>query len=304
MKRILVTGATGFLGKRFCALMAASGYEIVPLVRESSDTTQLGSVGQSAVRLPSSGQFGCDLWQKIGRVDCVAHFAVEYGRGDTPASDVLRSNLVFPLEVLEFAMQSGTKLFLATDTCFSTDYPYLQAYTRSKKAFADWAEWRLSEDAPIRFVNLVLQHPYGPGDGEGKFVPWLVKECLRQTTRIEMTEGLQQKDFIFIDDVVSAYRTLVERCGDLKAGFQQMDIGTGTCVSVREFAKSVHSICGSLSTLDFGAKPTRPGEPSKSVADSSPLRSLGWQPKFSLSQGVRQVVDEIRSSRCATRRAE
>ncbi|EDM2890084.1 CDP-abequose synthase, partial [Salmonella enterica subsp. enterica serovar Typhimurium] len=61
----------------------------------------------------------------------------------------------------------------------------------------------------ISFVNMRLEHVYGPGDGENKFIPYII-DCLnKKQSCVKCTTGEQIRDFIFVDDVVNAYLTIL-----------------------------------------------------------------------------------------------
>ena len=139
-------------------------------------------------------------------------------------------------------------------------------------------------------MNLKLQHPFGPNDGQGKFVPWLIEQFLSNVDSIDLTSGGQEKDFIYVADVVDALVTLAEQGGKLSEGFCELSCGRGSAESVRSFVELIHNCAQSDSELNFGALPDREGEPPLSVADISELQTLGWNPETSLEEGVRLTV--------------
>ena len=83
-------------------------------------------------------------------------------------SKLSEDNTLFPLGLLERAVAKKVPAFINTDTCFTTDYKYLRPYTLSKKQLVQWGQI-LTEGTNTKFVNFVLQHPYGPGDRPTKF---------------------------------------------------------------------------------------------------------------------------------------
>ncbi len=214
-------------------------------------------------------------------IEAIFHLATDYGRSQAATIQTFESNLVFPMRLLDAALRYKTPLFLNTDTCFRIDYPYLQSYTLSKKQFVAWGKL-LAETSPIHWINLELQHPYGPGDRPGKFVPWIIDQVRQDGPPIPLTTGEQQKDFIYVDDVVQACLTILEARAGLEPGFHHIECGTGNAIAVRDFVERVHRICQSNRPLAFGALPTRDREVMHSVANVNRLRSLGWQAQVSL----------------------
>ena len=180
---------------------------------------------------------------------------------------------------------------LHADTCFTPSYQYLRPYTLSKKQLAAWGR-TLADGTATRFVNLVLQHPYGPGDRPGKFVPGMIRECLDSTGDIALTLGEQRKDFVYAGDVAAAFLAVLNNLDKLPPGGTDLECGTGAAVSIREFVEAIHRLTASRATLRFGALPYRAGEIMLSEANPTALRALGWAPTVSLEDGLWRTLRE------------
>ena len=131
---------------------------------------------------------------------------------------------------------------------------------------------------------------YGPSDDPSKFTTWIVQSCLKNLDKIELTPGEQKRDFIYIDDVVSAYKLLMEKGRQLGAGFQEFDLGSGKTVSIREFTETIKRLTGADTELVFGVKLYRENEIMQSKADVAKLLELGWKPKYDLSKGLNEII--------------
>ena len=301
-KTAVVTGATGFIGSHLVRRLINLGWRVHGLKRQTSAMSLVSDVAQKISWHDLDVTSLDDIWESIGEADVVYHLATQYGRGDVPASDVVKTNLLFPIQLLEQADKRNVPLFVATDTCFPSSYPYLRSYTLSKEQFAQWGkEW--SERTANKFVNLVLQHPYGPGDQAGKFVPWIINQCQGDVAQIELTSGEQKKDFIFVDDVIEAL-VVLHSSQDQLANFSEVPCGSGEAVSLRHFVETIHSVSNSSSQLMFGSLPSREGELQVSYADIEQLNQLGWQPTTSLMSGIRLTLkanDQILASTPTTK---
>jgi CDP-paratose synthetase len=218
--------------------------------------------------------------------------ATNYGRGDDAASILAADNTLFPLRLLERAVAAKVPVFVNTDTCFTVDYKYLRPYTLSKKQFVQWGRV-LCDGAGTKFVNLVLQHPYGSGDRPTKFVPAMIRECLTSAGEIKLTPGEQEKDFVYVGDVAEAYRLVLEMVDALPAGCSEFEVGSGAAVSIRRFVEVIHRLTRSKATLNFGGLPYRDGEIMFSRADISRLNGLGWSPVTSLEEGLSRTIGAV-----------
>jgi nucleoside-diphosphate-sugar epimerase len=288
-KTAVITGATGFIGSHLARTLVDRGWIVHAIKRTTSAMDLVADISEK-VQWHDLDVISLEtVWNSIDSADVVYHLATQYGRGNQLASEVVNTNLIFPMQLLEQSENHNVPLFVATDTCFPSSYPYLRSYTLSKKQFAQWGKvW--AEKTNRKFVNVVLQHPYGPGDGPGKFVPWIIGQCQNNVPQIELTSGKQRKDFIFIDDVIEALVVLETNQAQLSSNFSEIPCGSGEAVSLRHFVETVHSISESSSHLKFGVLPSREGELEHSYADTERLRELGWQPKTSLDDGIRSTL--------------
>ena len=264
-KTILITGATGYLGKNILPKLVGAGYTCL-------------SVGRSNANLVSLEKIF-----KENKIDCILHLATSYGRKQESLIDILEVNLNLPVRLLNLAMKNGVKLFINTDTVL---LPQTNAYALSKAQFREWGLFN-SQYQKTKFLNIRLQHMFGPDDDEAKFTSFIIRSCLRNEPKIELSEGYQKRDFLYIEDVVSAYMHLL-KLPDFSFGyFEEFELGSGNAISVREFTYRVHELTASTSELEFGNKAA---DIIDYVADITKLKQLGWSPQFSLNRGLIKTI--------------
>lgn len=284
--RILLTGATGFLGSHLAKRFLTEGHDVVAFKRGNSSLARLGDIAGDIAWYDLAVHELSLPFQEHGQIDAIAHVATSYGRNSEPLSSIFEANTLMPLQLLEVAVQFKIPTFLNTDTVLD---PRLNRYALSKRQFAEWGRM-VAQMAGLRFVNVRLEHVYGEGDSFSKFTTCLVRQCLQNVPEIPLTRGEQMRDFIYVDDVVDAILLLLERQAELPPGFVELGLGSSCVVSIRTFAELVHTLCPSTSRLDFGALPYRKHEIMNSETDTSLLASLGWHPRFSLRDGLQKMI--------------
>lgn len=289
-KRILLTGVTGFLGSHLAKKMLAVGYEVVALKRKTSSLRRIESIASDIIFFDIEDLDFDDLFHKCGKIDTIIHTATCYGRNNETVSEIFASNTEFPLRLLDAGNRAGVEVFLNTDTILDK---YLNLYALSKNQLLQWGKF-FSMHEKIRFVNLMLEHFYGPDDDPTKFTTYVLNSCLNNASELKLTSGEQKRDFIYIDDVVSAYMTLLEEVYRVDSSFMEFEVGSGQSVTIREFVESVHRLADSKTHLKFGALPYREGEVMDSKADISSLSALGWKCHYDIVSGLQLVIDQER----------
>jgi CDP-paratose synthetase len=265
-----------------------TGHRVALLLRPTSQLSRLrGREGAFVLGRYDSDQ---DIQEFLICIkpDAIIHTACAYGRQGESLVTINDANLRFGLVILQ-ALLSVKKpvTFVNTGTVLETN---VSPYALTKLQFAQWGRFLASQSThQLRFVNVLLQHMYGPGDDPSKFTTHVLNTCYRNEPNLKLTAGEQKRDFIYIDDVVSAYSTLIENRNDI-TNTVDIEVGSGLAPSIREFVQTVHKLTASKTELQFGALPYRSNEPMHLQANISQMSALGWQPKFNLESGLRKTL--------------
>lgn len=284
----LLTGGTGFLGSHLLRRLVLEEQPVVVLKRSFSDDSRIrGLQGRfEAWDLDSRSVEAVFQDYEVGRV---IHCATNYGREDVAPWETIEANLILPLKLVHFARKAGARAFVNTDTILDKRVNH---YSLSKHQFIAWMK-HYAED--IACINIALEHFYGPEDNASKFVTRLLMDLLEKKPRIALTPGDQRRDFIYIDDVIDGFMRILSAHGNSPSGYYNYEIGTGQSVSIQEFVRLMKQLSGNQETvLDFGAFPYRPHEVMNSAVDSQALRALGWEPQYTLEQGLRKMIEAKR----------
>jgi nucleoside-diphosphate-sugar epimerase len=243
----------------------------------------------------------CDLQQPFrdfGKIDAIIHTATVYGRSQESINEIVQTNIVLPLRLLEAGNNFGTNTYFNTDTYFnkcSVLYRGLPNYSLSKKQFMEWGQ-EFTRYSNIRFVNIKLEHLFGSGDHNSKFTTYVIKKCLNNAPQIELTGGEQKRDFIYIEDAVSAYALLLKENPDQCLPYQEYELGSGQALSIREFSEMVKKLTNAQTKLNFGALPYREDEIMFSQANIEAFAKLGWQPEGNLESRLLQTIEAERKA--------
>ncbi|RME58429.1 SDR family oxidoreductase [Candidatus Parcubacteria bacterium] len=283
---VLLTGATGYLGSHLACTLLARGYQVIALKRCCSSLRRLEKVASRIIFYDIDRLDFSEPFRRHAPISAVIHAATCYGRNGESPSEILTANILFPLQVFEAAYDSGVPLFINCDTSLEK---YLNPYSLSKKQFVEWGRY-FAKQGNLQFINARIEHFYGPDDDPTKFTSHVINCCLRNDPELKLTAGEQKRDFIYIDDVVTAILTLLEKADEIMKGFCEFDVGSGKAVSIREFVETVKRLSGATTKLKFGAIPYRDGEVMHSEADISKLQALGWQLQYTLEQGLKKTI--------------
>jgi nucleoside-diphosphate-sugar epimerase len=284
---ILVTGATGFLGSHLVKGLLKQGHKVIILKRSFSNTWRIKEILSQLISYDLDTIDLTQPFQDISSIDAIIHTATCYGRNKENVSYLAQTNTLFPLQLLATAIQYKIPTFINTDTVLDK---FLNPYALSKKHLREWGQY-FAKLEKIRFINIQLEHMYGVDDDESKFTIYVIKSCLNNVEKLDLTAGEQIRDFIYIDDVISAYLILLDKANQQAIYFQDYELGSGKGVSIRELVKMIHTMTQSQTKLNFGVIPYRPQEVMHSEADISQLKALNWSPQYSLQQGLSFTID-------------
>jgi len=222
------------------------------------------------------------------RFDAILHCATHYGRNEPDPLQTVEANLLLPLGLLELGFRNGVRLFVNTDTILDKR---VNTYSLSKSQFKDWLQ---AYGEKMVCINVALEHFYGPGDDKSKFVSSIIDSFLKQQEFLDLTPGFQTRDFIYVDDVISAFVAILSAPIAQSNGFKDFEIGTGNPIAIRHFVELVREISAAKTELRFGAIEYRPNEVMSRVTNIQEISSLGWVPKFSLISGLKETIEHER----------
>ena len=224
---------------------------------------------------------------KKEKIEAIIHLATNYGRNAESALEIVETNLLFPTNLFEAAIESGVNIFLNTDTSSKDNGSF---YFASKKAFT-LLLYCLYRKFNINVINLKLEYMYGPKDGDTKFIPLMIKSILNNNI-INASLGLQKRDFVYVSDVVDAYKASLDLVNKSKDNYINLEIGRGISMSFRSFADKVEGMTNKKGNILWGKLPYRENEVFYSKANIQETQKiLDWNPTHNIEQGLAKTID-------------
>lgn len=213
--KILITGATGFVGRNLFSKMTQE-HELFLLTRESSNASILAPEHEYV--------FTGDIdhlkeYLESEKIDGVIHLATKYvaEHESSQILDLIMSNIYLGTAVLDAASRAGVKWFLNIGTIwqnynspnYTDEYNPVNLYAASKQAFMTMAKF-YTETSPIRFCTLKLCDTYGEGDTRRKIMD-LFAENAKSGNPLDMSKGEQLIDIVHISKVFESIEQLIKR---------------------------------------------------------------------------------------------
>jgi UDP-glucose 4-epimerase len=290
--RVLVTGATGFVGQHLCRKLAAQGATTFGLSRSASRDTLPGGVIPIAADVTRRDAMIAALDQT--RPSHVVHLAaVGATEPFLPIEEAWRVNLTGTVHVLEASQLAGIERLVHVGTAYEHSAAVSQQphnpYVASK--IAAWSFWQtFIQEHQLDAVAVRLYYVYGPGQIHG-LIPAAIRAA-QSHARFEMTPGEQWRDFVYVADVVKALLAAVllpNVCG------QTYDIGTGAGLQVKTAVQRIFEITQSRGEYVLGALDYRPNEEMELIsAPAAALHDLHWQAQVQFNEGIAKTIEAYR----------
>ena len=280
--RILITGATGFVGSHVAVACLRDGWEVGALVLPGEETVCQERFDGEVVAFP--GTLAAPPWPDLEawRAETCIHCAWVATPGEYLQSPLNWDFLEWSKAFLRRLAANGTRRFVGVGSCAERLLPALgaaaPAYARAKD---ELRQFMLGGMQGASAVWARLFYPYGEGEARERLVSSLIAAFEAGRSFLLKCPGVR-KDYIHVDDAAAALAALA---GAGTTG--TVDVGTGTGTRLGDLATRVAEGFGRPELLVLGEETDPLGD---MVADPTPLQGLGWNPGVPLAQGLAEMV--------------
>lgn len=302
MKRVIVTGATGFVGSNLTRRLLRDGHEVHLLLRTRHDPWRIADllpeVSVHMVELADAS----DLELAVGRIraDWIFHLAT-YGAypRQTDLATILKTNVNGTVNLLQACIKTGFDTFVNTGSSseygFKDHSPTEQEWLEPNsdyavsKAFATMFCLNAARSENLRVSTLRLYSVYGPFEEPTRFIPAIIARGMRNELPLLVQPHIA-RDYVFIDDVVDAYLAVAgARDNDARSVY---NVGTGTQTTVGEVVELARRRLGITEEPKWGSMDNRIWDTGTWVSDSGRIRSaLGWTANYSFERGFVRTIE-------------
>lgn len=294
-ERVLVTGASGFIGSHLCRALSKAGSEVHAVSRKPH-------AGEQPVRWWQGDLADFDATRRLLaaiRPDVIFHLTGHaWGApGLEHVLPTLRSDLTAAVNVLTVATELKTGRIILTASLEEPQSSDPELVPASPYAAAKWASGAYARmfhklyQTPATVVRIYMA--YGPGQPDQKLIPYVIRSLLNEETP-KLSSGQRLIDWIYIDDVIDGLLAAAQAKG---TEGRTIELGSGTLVSIREVVEELVRLSAPRVGPSFGALRSRPVEPVRAANIQDTYDRIGWRPLTPLAKGLELTVQWFKTRR-------
>lgn len=293
MSRILITGITGYIGSNLARQLARE-HEVYGLVRLPIKTEYISDFQDKLRLVPFDGSYeSVERALREAKPELVYHLAAYYtgthGAVDTPK--LITSNITLGAYVLEAMVACESRALVYATTVMAhyqgAGYCPLNLYAATKRAFSDLLFY-YTDAGLLRAVTLMLSDTYGPGDQRPKILN-LARKAAETGEQLALSDGDQDYDLVFVDDVVRAFQTAGEQLLQMGWTNETFQVCSNAPLTLRETVEQMLRVNELTLNAEWGTRPIPQREMRKAVRRYPSLP--GWRPQIGLNEGLKRFCN-------------
>jgi nucleoside-diphosphate-sugar epimerase len=301
MKRVLLTGAAGFVGANLARRLVGDGHEVHAAVRPGGDRWRLAAVrGELRFHDVDLAEEGAvrEVVQVV-RPEWIFHLAAHGGSSwQRDVRAMIHTNILGTVHLANACLAAGFDAFVNTGS--SSEYGRKDHAPREDDALEPNSDYavtkasatmfcRLMASRHARLTTLRLYSVYGPYEDPRRLLPTLIV-CGREGRLPDLVDPAAAHDFVYVDDVVDAY--VLAATVDTSEPGAIYNVGTGCQTTLEDVVALTRRIFSIDEPPRWGSMPRRPWDTTAWVANlERTTAALEWRPRHSLEAGFRRMVE-------------
>lgn len=289
--RIVVTGATGFIGNAVAQRISRE-HTVWCTVRKTSNLSKFESVKCDFLYVDQRE----NLYKKLEEIkpELIVHLAgvfLSEHRSDNIA-EMIDSNIDFPAILFDAAYEAGCRQFINTGSCWQNyegeAYNPVNLYAATKQATEDILKYYVKAKE-TKAITLSIFDSYGPGDSRNKILN--IVDRLKDGDSIGMSGGEQKMYLCYIEDIVNAYVQAINILKDMKAGeYKKYAVRDKIAYSLKEIINKYLALSGKKIEIRWGEREYRKRE----IMDPSGWGNVlpGWHIRYPLDKGMKLYIND------------
>jgi nucleoside-diphosphate-sugar epimerase len=293
MRKVLITGATGYIGANLTQRFVDSNVLVGIIKRPSSNMSRLNNVRQNLLTFDYDGSTESLIKAlREFQPDVVFHLASSViARHKTEDLETLiNSNILFGTQLLEAMQLNGVNKIVNTSTSWQMreqlKFNPFTLYTALKQAFEDILFF-YANVYDIKSISLRLPDIYGPNDDRSKILN-LVHKAAKTGNILEMSAGEQEMDILYIDDVVDGFIVAGDVLESVEKKFNVSSLSSMNSIALKKIVKMYEKLNEVIVNINWGALPYRDNEIMKITLPDNILPH--WKAKVALEDGLRKLT--------------
>lgn len=305
-QRVLVTGATGFIGSHLVKKLLSERCHVIVIIRPSSNLWRIQDIlDQVEIVEGDLSHFETSqLGSRLSDLQIIYHLAAAgVDQSYQDVGSIIQTNVMGTLQLLQLAHVLKIRRFVYCGSCseygpgtlLSEDLlPMPICEYGASKSLAWMLAHTFSRKYCFPIVSLRPFTVYGPFEAGHRLIPYTIIKTL-DGLDVDLTSGEQTRDFIFVEDVVEAFLLAAVVPNAVGCTFNAC---TGLATSIRQVVSKIAELTGNVVNPLFGVRPYRNNEIWTSSGDpTNAKKNLGWSARTSLRDGLRKTIQWFREQR-------
>ena len=305
MKRVILTGGTGFVGANLARRLLRDGHEGHLFLRPNHDLRRIESIRTDVCihEVDLGDEESLTVAIALAKPDWIFHLAI-YGAYpyQSELQAMVQTNIVGTMNLVQACLRAGFESFVNTGS--SSEYGFKgyappetewlepnSGYAVTKASVTLFCRF-IAQNTNMRLITLRLYSVYGPWEEPTRLIPTLIRSGLNQELPPLVNPDIA-RDFVYVEDVCDAY-ILAARHADQELG-AVYNVGTGVQTTLRELVALAKGMMVVPIQPQWGSMPNREWDTSVWVADNRLIQTkLGWRPTHTLEEGFRLTIEWFR----------